>query len=418
MSDRRYLQNFGHQYRVGNRRGAREYQRPLTTPHTNFKYIRSLEYKISQLQNQVFSLTQLLKGQKISERKDSTSTPIPCSPVNNDNNSKPSIPLIKTYIKVRNSKNPDLFDGSKCSLVQVNSNVLSENNEVKIIVHAVAADLKCSAGIAAEIRSKFGIPEANKKQLKPGSVIPHKSNNKIVLNLVTKYQSCHKFAQNRNQFLKNFEDGIKGLSKYCIQNNISVISMPKIGTGLDELDWNYVKYILCREFHDFPITIYVFSPPIKPPKSSSCSPIVTNNSFQTDQHLLKNLSSPVPINDKGTENTLISSPYPTTPLPQVNKRLDFTPVAASTPLPPVLTPYGPVVLQNVAPLVTGAVIPGSSHNATHTTHPDNVTNSQFSTPCASHESKMDQSVIITIPDYPLNLHPLSTVQRSPLVLSA
>jgi hypothetical protein len=59
--------------------------------------------------------------------------------------------------------------------------------------HAVAADLKCSAGLARQVKSKLGAPvweKADKSE--PGDIIPTQSGDKTTLNVIIKHLSQHK----------------------------------------------------------------------------------------------------------------------------------------------------------------------------------------------------------------------------------
>ena len=51
---------------------------------------------------------------------------------------------------------------------------------------------------------------------------------------------------------------IESMACHAKSHSVSHISMPKIGCGLDKLDWNVVKKMLVDTFADANITIHVY----------------------------------------------------------------------------------------------------------------------------------------------------------------
>jgi hypothetical protein len=166
-----------------------------------------------------------------------------------------------------------------------------------LVVHAVSADLKCSAGFALKVRQQYGIPNVCNK--KPGDIVSHSAADKVILNVITKYKAEHKIRQNCDQFIVNFKAGIQGLGNFCKSNNIKHIAMPKMGSGIDQLNWNYVKFLLYSEFKDYDIVINVYSY-VKPKQ--------TTNNFSTPTVNVQPSSCPTP-----------------TPLNSLSCKLDVTP---------------------------------------------------------------------------------------------
>ena len=52
------------------------------------------------------------------------------------------------------------------------------------------------------------------------------------------------------------------MKEHCESNRVKNLSMPRIGCGLDNLQWTDVKKTIVRVFHDIDIniTIYDFKP--------------------------------------------------------------------------------------------------------------------------------------------------------------
>jgi hypothetical protein len=99
--------------------------------------------------------------------------------------------------------------------------------------------------------------------LKPGDVVQQQNGNGTVLTIITKYQSHHKLRHNTNQFIKDFNDGLMGLRRYCKSQNIKLIAMPRSGSGHDQLKWQYVEHQLYKVFKDLDTHIIIYSLPTR-----------------------------------------------------------------------------------------------------------------------------------------------------------
>jgi O-acetyl-ADP-ribose deacetylase (regulator of RNase III) len=58
---------------------------------------------------------------------------------------------------------------------------------------------------------------------------------------------------------ETLEDSLKAMKTHCVTNNVKALSMPKIGCGLDKLEWDQVEAILTRLFQDTGIVITIYS---------------------------------------------------------------------------------------------------------------------------------------------------------------
>lgn len=57
---------------------------------------------------------------------------------------------------------------------------------------------------------------------------------------------------------ESLTSSIKVLKTQCVENGITRLSMPKIASGLDRLDWEIVKTILIQEFKDTDIQMTIY----------------------------------------------------------------------------------------------------------------------------------------------------------------
>ncbi len=102
-------------------------------------------------------------------------------------------------------------------------------------------------------RNKFGGVEellAQKKTI--GEVAFLKRNNRYIYYLITKK---HSFEKPTYKSLKNT---LKALRKLCLKQNVKHLAIPAIGCGLDCLNWDYVKFLLYKQFRNSYIDIDVY----------------------------------------------------------------------------------------------------------------------------------------------------------------
>lgn len=127
------------------------------------------------------------------------------------------------------------------------------------LAHCIAVDAIMGAGIAVNFRLIFNQQQLIREYLenvdikdRVGSIVPLKYNNIWIYNLITKKKSISKPK------LINLEKSLINMKKHMIKNNIFNVAMPKIGSGIDKLEWDDVLNILVRLFKSkkFDILIY------------------------------------------------------------------------------------------------------------------------------------------------------------------
>lgn len=124
------------------------------------------------------------------------------------------------------------------------------------LVHCISADFALGAGIALQFNKLFDMK--NKLHTKyPHFVYNYYQGNCLkidnVCNLVTKERYFHKPTY------KSITESLEKLKKFCIEEHIEYLAMPKIGCGLDRLEWYKVKEILDKMFQDLNGEILVCS---------------------------------------------------------------------------------------------------------------------------------------------------------------
>jgi len=118
------------------------------------------------------------------------------------------------------------------------------------LAHCIASDLRMGAGIAVPMQRKFGlrgkIRSSGESTENPTCILIGR-----VFNLVTKKRSSGKPSY------KSLEASLRKMRELVIENNIKKIAMPKIGCGLDRLQWGRVREMIKDIFGDLDIEILV-----------------------------------------------------------------------------------------------------------------------------------------------------------------
>ena len=127
------------------------------------------------------------------------------------------------------------------------------------LVHCISEDCAMGAGIAKTFNYKYKNMkdvlkyDIAKNGLKyPISIYYHESNQKHnVINMITKEKYWHKPTYN------NFLHSLLDVAEICKTRDIKKLAMPKIGCGLDKLEWSKVRKLIEDYFEDLDIEIIV-----------------------------------------------------------------------------------------------------------------------------------------------------------------
>jgi len=121
------------------------------------------------------------------------------------------------------------------------------------LAHCVSADFKMGAGIAKAFRKNFRDVDVllAQKQGVPGLGVLHLKG-RFVYYLVTKEKYWHKPTY------VSLEGSLKLLLAHVKKHEVKELAMPRIGCGLDKLDWDKVKKLLEEVFKDSGVSITVY----------------------------------------------------------------------------------------------------------------------------------------------------------------
>lgn len=119
------------------------------------------------------------------------------------------------------------------------------------LVHCVSQDLHMGKGIAVTFKEKFGQVDKLAEQKKGiGEVAYIQSDKRYIFYLITKDKYYGKPTY------KSLIMCLSELKKLCTQFNVTKLSMPKIGCGLDRLNWDKVVKLIEKHLTNIDVDIY------------------------------------------------------------------------------------------------------------------------------------------------------------------
>lgn len=164
-------------------------------------------------------------------------------------------------MNTNNIKNIDVVDLTKPQKIEnFSSNVIKmkcgnifDLPENETIAHCIAKDCLMTEGIAKKIKRKFNVNvELLQSKANVGNAILQNDNGKNIIHLITKEITHYE------PHWKDFRTSITSLKKLCVDNNISELHIPKIGTGMDKLHWPKVFRLLNSVFYQTNIDVTVW----------------------------------------------------------------------------------------------------------------------------------------------------------------
>ena len=148
-----------------------------------------------------------------------------------------------------------MAEASRFQLTEIKGDLFTSPSTASL-AHCISKDCRLGAGIAKIFRQKFGrIDELMKMGTEVGGVSPLKLGpfgSKFVYNLVTKEKYNHKPTYD------SLRDSLVAMRTHAVVNGVKAIAMPKIGCGLDKLEWKRVSLLIQEVFSDTSIQITVY----------------------------------------------------------------------------------------------------------------------------------------------------------------
>ena len=179
--------------------------------------------------------------------------------------------------KIETSKNENTVSDKSDEKAKIQSQTTSFDFQLNVIygdlfvdnpdltcslAHCVSRDLSMGAGIAPLFIKKFGrkdeLFQANAKIGQ--AAILNCDQNKFIYNLVTKEKYYGKPTY------ESLEQSLVFMRNHAVEHKVHKIAMPKIGCGLDLLNWDVVSDLIKKVFREtsIKITVFYFDSPKKP----------------------------------------------------------------------------------------------------------------------------------------------------------
>lgn len=133
-------------------------------------------------------------------------------------------------------------------------------SSAQCLVNTVNCEGFMGKGIAYQFKERF--PENNKNYISAcragrfsiGDILFFSEKGKIIANFPTKdkWREKSKYSY--------IENGLEGLVKGVVANQISSIAIPPLGCGNGGLNWNTVKIMITDKFQNIPVSVVVYEP--------------------------------------------------------------------------------------------------------------------------------------------------------------
>ena len=124
------------------------------------------------------------------------------------------------------------------------------------LAHCVSADLAMGKGIALTFKKRFqqlDVLHDQQPQVGATLVLPNPEvHGAYVFYLVTKERAFDKPS------LRSLAAALDALREACRVRGVTTLAMPRIGTGLDRLDWAHVRRLLEAAFAGSGIALHVY----------------------------------------------------------------------------------------------------------------------------------------------------------------
>ncbi|XP_071057514.1 uncharacterized protein [Onthophagus taurus] len=236
-------------------------------PKRNEQEFRNEEEKFRRGEQKYYQVRKDYHGNKSNEKfdQDSKGTPRRNYQDSNRNNSRRS--------SASRDREFDNWDSNKFNNDEETENVIETFGDLfcaddeYALGHCVAEDMNMGSGIATEFRSKFKrVDELLEQRIRQGDVATLLVDKRYVYYLVTKRYS------NGKPTYETLFRSLRRMREHALDKGVKKIALPRIGCGLDGLEWKMVKSMLQFIFKgvDVEIKIYNFQQgsqsAIQPPK--------------------------------------------------------------------------------------------------------------------------------------------------------
>ncbi|KAH8258742.1 hypothetical protein KR038_006477 [Drosophila bunnanda] len=140
----------------------------------------------------------------------------------------------------------------KCQITEARGNLFSAP-ENYALVHSVSADFAMCAGLNLQFRCKFGHVDDLKRQNRhTGNVAVLEQGGRYIYNLVTKERSHEKCTYTALYY------ALLAMREHMREHGVTKLAIPRLGCGIDRLDWLRVRSLLDLVFAEDSVDIIAF----------------------------------------------------------------------------------------------------------------------------------------------------------------
>lgn len=136
-------------------------------------------------------------------------------------------------------------------LKEIRGNLFSADKKF-YFAHCISSDFALGKGIAVQFNTVYDMRNRLRKECGPIGQCPGCVRIDNVYNLITKPRYFNKPTYD------SLEQSLLLMKEDILENDIHYLAIPKLGCGLDRLDWEIVKNILENVFKDIDIEIEVY----------------------------------------------------------------------------------------------------------------------------------------------------------------
>jgi hypothetical protein len=139
-------------------------------------------------------------------------------------------------------------------LEERSGDLFSVSDDVSL-AHCVAEDLRLGRGIATAFKEKFGgVDDMRAQRVGTGGVASLRRGRRVVYALVTKATSSR-----CRPTMAALRDSLQALKRRMAADGVTQLAIPRLGCGLDKLEWPAVRALLREVFADTDVSITVYT---------------------------------------------------------------------------------------------------------------------------------------------------------------
>ena len=153
--------------------------------------------------------------------------------------------------KIEDEKNKEI---RKSQLVEERTGDLFSAPSYMSLAHCISQDCAMRKGIAKQFVERFGrVDEIRDQGVKVGGVAVLRHKERYIYNLVTKEKYHEKPT------MTALRNSLSAMQKHMQEKGVEDVAMPRIGCGLDLLQWRRVKLLLEEVFNNSESNIVIYT---------------------------------------------------------------------------------------------------------------------------------------------------------------